>query len=94
MQVDIEHGNYYLGSLFFSLVTMTFIGLTEIVMTIRQLPVFFKQRDLYFYPAWAYTLPGILLKIPQSLFDALIWTSSTYYGIGYSLQASRSVFPT
>ena len=72
MQVDLEHGNYYLGSLFFSLVMMMFIGLPELTMTIGRLPVFFKQRDLYFYPAWAYTLPGFLLKIPFSLFDSLI----------------------
>lgn len=89
MRVDLEHGNYYLGSLFFSLVIMMFIGLPELVMTIKRLPVFFKQRDLYFYPAWAYTLPGFLLKIPYSLFDSLMWTSITYYGIGYSPEAGR-----
>lgn len=89
MQVDLDHGNYYLGSFFFSLMVMTFNGLAELVMTIRRLPVFFKQRDLYFYPAWAYTLPIFLLKIPHSLFDSLIWTSITYYGIGYSPEAGR-----
>ena len=93
MQVDLEHGNYYLGSLFFALTTMKFLGLPEISMKIRRIPVFFKKKDLFFYPTWAYTLPRILLKIPQSLFDALIWTSITYYGIGYSPEAGRSLFP-
>jgi ABC-type multidrug transport system ATPase subunit/ABC-type multidrug transport system permease subunit len=89
MQVDLEHGNYYLGALFFSVIFVMFIGFPELPMTIRRLPVFFKQRDLYLYPAWAYTLPGVLLKIPHSLFDSLIWTSITYYGIGYSPEAGR-----
>lgn len=89
MRVDLEHGRYYLASLFFSLMIMIFIGIPELVMTVRKLPVFFRQRDLYFYPAWAYTLSGFLLKIPHSLFDSLIWTSITYYGIGYSPEAGR-----
>lgn len=89
MKVDLEDGNYYVGALFYSLMFMMFLGFPELVMTIKRLPVFFKQRDLYLYPAWAYTLPGILLKIPQSLFESIIWTSITYYGIGYSPEAGR-----
>jgi len=68
---------------------MMFVGSPELLMTIGRLPVFFKQRDLYLYPAWAYTLPGFLLKIPHSLFESLIWTTITYYGIGYSPEAGR-----
>ncbi|GLJ52513.1 hypothetical protein SUGI_1117700 [Cryptomeria japonica] len=89
MKVDLKHGNYYLGVLFFSLLFLMFNGFAELYMTLSRLPIFFKQRDLYFYPAWAYTLPGFVLKIPLSLLDSFIWTSTTYYVIGYSPEAGR-----
>eukprot|EP01018_Ginkgo_biloba_P031440 Gb_04573 [translate_table: standard] len=89
MKVDLVYGNYYLGALFFALMIMMFIGFAELPMTISRIPVFFKQRDLYFYPAWAYSLPAFVLKVPLSFFDSLIWTSMTYYVTGYSPEAGR-----
>ncbi|THG03965.1 hypothetical protein TEA_028352 [Camellia sinensis var. sinensis] len=58
-------------------------------LTVGRLAVFYKQRDLYFYPAWAYAIPATILKVPISLFSALIWTSLTYYVVGYSPEAGR-----
>ncbi|KAM1112130.1 hypothetical protein EV1_044652 [Malus domestica] len=58
-------------------------------MTVSRLAVFYKQRDFYFYPAWAYSIPAIILKIPFSLLDAFLWTSMTYYVIGYSPEPDR-----
>ena len=55
----------YLGALFFSLLMVMFNGMAELSMTIGKLPVFYKQRDLRFYPAWAYWLPAWILKIPH-----------------------------
>ncbi|XP_057870080.2 ABC transporter G family member 35 [Cryptomeria japonica] len=89
MKVDLEHGNYYLGALFFSLIFLMFNGFAELTMTLVRLPIFYKQRDLFFFPAWAYTLPGFVLKIPLALMESFIWTSTTYYVIGYSPEASR-----
>ena len=91
MKVDLVDGNYYLGALFYSLLIMMFNGIAELPFTLSRLPVYFKQRDLYFYPAWAYTIPGLLLKIPISFFESLIWTSITYYVTGYSPEAGRFV---
>ncbi|KAK3005004.1 hypothetical protein RJ639_016121, partial [Escallonia herrerae] len=89
MDVDVVHANYYLGSLFFTLVIFLVDGFPELSMTVARLPSFYKQRELCFYPAWAYAIPAILLKVPISLLDSLVWTSITYYVIGYSPEAGR-----
>ncbi|CAL5321474.1 unnamed protein product [Camellia sinensis] len=49
-----------------------FDGFPELSLTVGRLAVFYKQRDLYFYPAWAYAIPATILKVPISLFSALI----------------------
>lgn len=89
MDVDIVHANYYLGSLFYSLVILLVDGYPELSMTVSRLAVFYKQRDLCFYPAWAYTIPATILKIPLSFVESLVWTSLTYYVIGYSPEFGR-----
>ncbi|KAE9446509.1 hypothetical protein C3L33_21582, partial [Rhododendron williamsianum] len=89
MGVDVIHANNYLGALFFALVVLFFDGFPELFMTVTRLAVFYKQRDLYFYPAWSYAIPSTILQVPLSLFEALIWTSLTYYVIGYSPEPGR-----
>ncbi|CAB78565.1 ABC transporter like protein [Arabidopsis thaliana] len=63
---DSLHGNYLMGSLFTALFRLLADGLPELTLTISRLGVFCKQKDLYFYPAWAYAIPSIILKIPLS----------------------------
>ncbi|KAL8061438.1 hypothetical protein ABFX02_02G086500 [Erythranthe guttata] len=89
MGVDIVHANNYLGALFFSLIILLVDGMPELSMTVARLPVFYKQRDLYFYPAWAYAIPATILKIPLSILEALVWTGLTYYVIGYTPEPGR-----
>jgi len=66
-------------------------GVAELIMTITRLPVVYKQKAFYLYPAWAYCLPASILKIPFSVLDSLVWTSMTYYVIGYSPEITRHV---
>ncbi|CAL5380310.1 unnamed protein product [Camellia sinensis] len=94
MNVDAIHANYYLGALFHAVIILFFDGFPELSLTVGRLAVFYKQRDLYFYPAWAYAIPATILKVPISLFSALIWTSLTYYVIGYSPEAGSASMPT
>uniref|UniRef100_A0A2N9FK97 ABC transporter domain-containing protein n=1 Tax=Fagus sylvatica TaxID=28930 RepID=A0A2N9FK97_FAGSY len=77
------------GALFFSLINVMFNGMTELAMTLFRLPVFFKQRDFLFYPAWAFGLPIWLLRIPVSLLESGIWILLTYYTIGFAPAPSR-----
>ncbi|KAE9446665.1 hypothetical protein C3L33_21407, partial [Rhododendron williamsianum] len=62
MGIDVNHANTYLGALFFSLLILFFDGIPEMAITVARLPVFYKQRDLYFYPAWSYTIASTILK--------------------------------
>uniref|UniRef100_A0A0D9XN10 ABC transporter domain-containing protein n=1 Tax=Leersia perrieri TaxID=77586 RepID=A0A0D9XN10_9ORYZ len=89
MGVNRAHADYYMGSLFYALLLLLVNGFPELAMAVSRLPVFYKQRDYYFYPAWAYALPAFILKIPVSLVESITWTSISYYLIGYSPEASR-----
>ncbi|TXG63220.1 hypothetical protein EZV62_010214 [Acer yangbiense] len=89
MKIDAIHANFYMGSLFYALVRLLTNGITELAMTVSRLPIFYKQRDFYFYPAWACSLPSIILKFPFSMLDAFLWTAITYYVIGYSPEPER-----
>ncbi|KAG2674487.1 hypothetical protein I3843_13G123100 [Carya illinoinensis] len=86
---QIRDGAPFWGALFFSLINVMFNGMAELAMTVFRLPVFFKQRDFLFYPAWAFALPIWLLRIPVSLMESGIWIILTYYTIGFAPAASR-----
>ncbi|KAH7833546.1 hypothetical protein Vadar_007445 [Vaccinium darrowii] len=88
-RVDVIHADRCSGALFLALVMIFFDGFPELSVTVSRLAVFYKQRDLRFYPAWSYAISSTILKIPLSLLVALIWTSITYYGIGYSPEPGR-----
>ncbi|KAK0607563.1 hypothetical protein LWI29_016774 [Acer saccharum] len=87
--VDLISANYYLGALFYSLVIILVDGFPEVNMTVSRIAIFYKQRELCFYPAWAYAIPATILKLPLSCLEAFVWTSLTYYVIGYSPQVER-----
>ncbi|XP_010528954.1 PREDICTED: ABC transporter G family member 29-like [Tarenaya hassleriana] len=82
-------GAIYVGALLFSLIINMFNGFPELAMMIQRLPVFYKQRDLLFYPAWAFSVPTFLLSIPISVMESIIWVGVTYYSIGFAPEASR-----
>ncbi|KAK4717282.1 hypothetical protein R3W88_015620 [Solanum pinnatisectum] len=86
---QIADGNKFCGALFLSLINVMFNGTAELALTLFRLPVFFKQRDSLFYPAWAFALPIWLLRIPLSFMESLIWIVLTYYTIGFAPAASR-----
>ncbi|XP_057416411.1 pleiotropic drug resistance protein 3 [Lotus japonicus] len=89
MKVDVLHGNYFMGSLFYSLIILLVDGFPELSMTVSRISVFYKQKELCFFPAWAYTIPSAILKIPLSLLESFIWTALSYYVIGYSPDIGR-----
>lgn len=85
----LADGGKFFGALFFSLINVMLNGMAELAMTVFRLPVFFKQRDFLFYPAWAFALPIWILRIPISLMESGIWIILTYYTIGFAPGASR-----
>lgn len=86
---EVVDGVVYMGALFFSLLVAMFNGMSELNMTIMKLPIFYKQRDLFFYPSWAYSFSTWILKIPISIIEAMIWVSMTYYVIGFDPSVER-----
>ncbi|KAF8643503.1 hypothetical protein HU200_066853 [Digitaria exilis] len=86
---SMENGRIYMGALFFGILMIMFNGLAEVGLTIAKLPVFFKQRDLLFYPAWTYSVPSWIIKTPLSLLNVTIWVFITYYVIGFDPNVER-----
>ncbi|KAG8087193.1 hypothetical protein GUJ93_ZPchr0010g8360 [Zizania palustris] len=82
-------GIVYMGALFFAMVAHMFNGFSELAMATIKLPVFFKQRDYLFFPAWAYTMPTWILKIPLSCFEVAITVFLSYYVIGFDPDVGR-----
>ncbi|KAM7275292.1 hypothetical protein ACFE04_017158 [Oxalis oulophora] len=85
----VEDGVVYLGALFTSLNSIVFSGFFELPMLVDKLPIFYKQRDLLFYPSWVFTLPASILAIPTSFVEATLWTASTYYIMGFDPSTTR-----
>ncbi|XP_020269449.1 ABC transporter G family member 36-like [Asparagus officinalis] len=86
---SVSNGRIYMGALFFSVIRILFNELSELPMTILKLPVFFKQRDLLFYPAWVYSIPKCITKIPIALVEVAMWVFMTYYVIGFDPNVER-----
>ncbi|KAH0449837.1 hypothetical protein IEQ34_020529 [Dendrobium chrysotoxum] len=86
---SVANGGIYMGALFFSIVMIMFNGFSDLSLTIMKLPVFYKQRDCLFYPAWAYALPSWILKIPISFIEVGVWVFVTYYVIGFDPAVGR-----
>ncbi|MBA0638467.1 hypothetical protein Godav_029406, partial [Gossypium davidsonii] len=86
---SVQGGRIYMGALFFGMIFIMFNGMPELSMTITKLPVFYKQRDLLFFPPWAYALPSWILKIPMTFIEVSVWVFITYYVIGYDPNVER-----
>ncbi|VAH77438.1 unnamed protein product [Triticum turgidum subsp. durum] len=80
---SVTNGGIYMGALFFGVLMIMFNGFSELALTVFKLPVFFKQRDLLFYPAWAYTIPSWILKIPITFIEVGGYVFITYYVMGF-----------
>ncbi|GMP94686.1 hypothetical protein CsSME_00044052 [Camellia sinensis var. sinensis] len=86
---NLDDGGIFMGALFFVLIMIMFNGYSEITLSIMKLPVFYKQRDFLFFPAWAYSLPTWILKLPITVVEVGIWVFLTYYVIGFDPDVGR-----
>ncbi|KAL2652291.1 hypothetical protein R1flu_020419 [Riccia fluitans] len=86
---DLQDAHLYASSIFCGIVTMFLDAYTEVILTVYRLPVFFKLRDVLFLPAWAYSVPRVVLNIPVSMIQSILWTAVTYYTIGFSSAPER-----
>ncbi|KAK4857178.1 hypothetical protein QYF36_025378 [Acer negundo] len=81
---DEKNGQRYLSCLFFGLVHMLLNGFSELSIMISRLPVFYKQRDNYFHPAWAWSIASWILRVPYSIIEAVVWSCVVYYSVGFA----------
>ncbi|KAK4428052.1 Pleiotropic drug resistance protein 1 [Sesamum alatum] len=88
---SVLDGRIFAGALFFAVTQAMFNGMPEIAMIIQKLPVFYKQRDSFFFPAWAYSLPIWITKIPVSAVEIAAFTVLTYYEIGFDSNFGRFI---
>ncbi|KAK7244948.1 hypothetical protein RIF29_39777 [Crotalaria pallida] len=86
---SFDDGQKFYGAIFFTVVNAMFNGMAELPTIVLRLPVFYKQRDMMFFPAWAFGVPICILRIPLSLLDTGLWVCITYYTIGFAPPASR-----
>ncbi|GAU16050.1 hypothetical protein TSUD_339210 [Trifolium subterraneum] len=86
---SVEDGQKYYGALFFTMLNMMFNCASEQATLVDRLPVFYKQRDFMFFPAWTFGFPMWFLRIPLSFIEPTIWVLLTYYPIGFSPSPSR-----
>ncbi|KAL9227633.1 hypothetical protein vseg_003301 [Gypsophila vaccaria] len=82
-------GSVYVGSLFYTVMMIMFNGMSEMSMTLIKLPVFYKHRDLLFFPSWAYAIPSWILQTPITIVEVGAWVFITYYAIGYDPDIGR-----
>ncbi|XP_051131702.1 ABC transporter G family member 31 [Andrographis paniculata] len=87
--IDLANGQLYLSCLFYGMVHMMFNGFSELPLMIFRLPVFYKQRDNLFYPAWAWSIASFILRVPYSLIEAVVWTCIVYYSVGFAPSVGR-----
>ncbi|CAD6230889.1 unnamed protein product [Miscanthus lutarioriparius] len=85
----VTDGGLYLGAVFFGVLSIMFNGFSELALTVFKLPVFFKQRDLLFFPAWSYTIPSWILKIPITFIEVGCYVFLTYYVVGFDPNVGR-----
>ncbi|KAL9406998.1 hypothetical protein Peur_003970 [Populus x canadensis] len=85
----VADGGIYTGALFFTAIMIMFNGMAELSMTIAKLPVFYKQRELLFFPPWTYSIPPWILKIPITFVEVAAWVFLTYYVIGFDPNIGR-----
>ncbi|KAK9131815.1 hypothetical protein Scep_011343 [Stephania cephalantha] len=88
-QRDEANANLDLACLFFGLIHMVFNGFSELSIMISRLPVFYKQRDNHFHPAWAWSIPSWILRVPYSAIEAIVWSCVVYYTVGFAPSAGR-----
>ncbi|KAL8123018.1 pleiotropic drug resistance protein 1-like [Apium graveolens] len=96
LRTELDHdtiidGGLYMGALFFAVMMIVLNGMAELTVVIGKLPVFYKQRDLLFFPSWSYALPSWIVKIPITLLEVGFWVAISYYVIGFDPNVGRFI---
>ncbi|EFN59136.1 hypothetical protein CHLNCDRAFT_137957 [Chlorella variabilis] len=80
----VEDGNLFFGVIFYSILYQLLGAIPEMHLLVGRLSVFFKQRDVNFYPGWCFAIPTFLMRVPWSFLEATLWTNLVYWLVGFS----------
>lgn len=64
----------------------------EMQLLTERLPVFWKQREMRFYPGWCFAVPAFVFRLPYALLDATLWSLITYWAVGFDSSSRFLVF--
>ncbi|BFI27868.1 ATP-binding cassette, subfamily G (WHITE), member 2, PDR [Marchantia polymorpha subsp. ruderalis] len=81
---DLQNAQLFNAAQFFGLTNTLFNGYADLALMVARLPVFFKQRELYFFPGWSFALSFFVLGVPVTFLEVPAWVALTYYPIGYA----------
>ncbi|XP_020584448.1 ABC transporter G family member 42-like [Phalaenopsis equestris] len=82
-------GSVFIGAIVYSVIVNMFNGFAELALALLRLPVFYKQRELLFYPTWIFSVPNCIIRIPISILESAVWVMMTYFTIGFAPEADR-----
>ncbi|KAA3458574.1 ABC transporter G family member 31-like [Gossypium australe] len=51
--------------------------------------VFYKQRDNLFHPPWVWSIVSWIIRVPYSVFEAVVWSCVSYFTVGFAPSAGR-----
>lgn len=84
-----QDASYYMSVCFFTLMFNMMGGFAEIPIMVERLPVFYKQRDCNFFPAYLYCAAGMLSRVPDSWLMATLMTVLVYWLVGFAANAGQ-----
>lgn len=89
MDTSLDGGKLYLGVVFYSVMYHLLTGYYEMAILVPQLPVFFRQRASYFFPAWSFNVPPLMLRVIFSVVDCTVYSLLVYFSTGMDAHAGR-----
>ncbi|KAK9815219.1 hypothetical protein WJX72_000157 [[Myrmecia] bisecta] len=85
----LAHADLFLLEIFFAALISIFAGFGKIPETIMALPVFYRQRENKFFPAWCFAAPQTIMDMPLAAWETTLWVCITYFSIGFARDAGR-----
>lgn len=78
-KLNLQDAQLFMSVGFFSVLFQLVGAFPASAILIDRLPVYYKQRDAHFYPAWCFALPELILQLPLMLAESWIWTLMVYF---------------
>ncbi|KAK9815874.1 hypothetical protein WJX72_011087 [[Myrmecia] bisecta] len=86
---SVNDGVQVLGVLYYSCMYMILDSVPEVAITLERKDVFYKQRNIFMFPAWSYAVPLTLMDLPILLLEVLPYTILVYWIAGFAATAGQ-----